>query len=83
VEVLSYHPSLPNLIRSGKAASILSLMETSGQMGMQTMDMCLEKYYHEGKITGKTAYLKSLEKKRFQAFVDKDEAEAAQAAKSA
>ncbi|HTB23043.1 MAG TPA: type IV pilus twitching motility protein PilT [bacterium] len=73
VEVLSYHPSLPNLIRAGKAAAILSLMETSGSLGMQTMDMCLERFYKEGKITAKTAYLKSLEKKRFAAFMEEEE----------
>jgi twitching motility protein PilT len=84
VEVLSYAPSLPNLVRTGKASSVLSLMETSGQLGMQTMDQCLEKYYREGKITAKMAYLKSLEKKRFAAFVEQEEAaEAKEAQKSA
>lgn len=84
VEVLSYAPALPNLIRTGKASSVLSLMETSGALGMQTMDQCLEKYYHEGKITGKTAYLKSMEKKRFAAFIEPEEpAPAAGAHKSA
>ncbi|MGH7443115.1 MAG: type IV pilus twitching motility protein PilT [bacterium] len=75
VEVLSFTPALPNLIRTGKAASILSMMETSGALGMQTMDQCLERYFREGKITARTAYLKSLEKKRFAVMAEEEEEE--------
>ncbi len=72
VEVLGYTSALPNLIRAGKAAAILSLMETSGQLGMQTMDQCLERLYHEGRISGRMAYLKALEKKRFAEWAESE-----------
>ena len=48
------------------------MIETSGQMGLQSMDQCLEKFYEEGKITGFTAYLKCQEKKRFKALAEKE-----------
>ncbi len=70
IEVLTYAPSLPNLIRTGRAASIVSLIETSGSSGMQTMDQCLMKYYNEGKITARTAYLKALEPKKFMGLAE-------------
>ncbi len=74
VEVLTYTQALPNLIRTGKAASIQSLMETSGSLGMQTMDQCLERFCKEGRITARTAYLKAQEKKRFAALAEEEEA---------
>jgi twitching motility protein PilT len=72
VEILNFAPSLPNLVRTGKAASLVSLIETSGSQGMQSMDQCLQKYYDEGKITGRTAYLKALDKKKFRPLAEKE-----------
>ena len=70
VEILTYAPSLPNLIRTGRASSLSSLIETSGNLGMQTMDQCLKKFYDEGKITARTAYLKALDPKKFSALAE-------------
>jgi twitching motility protein PilT len=70
VEILSYAPSLPNLVRTGKASGLVSMIETSGNLGMQSMDQCLQRYYDEGRITGRTAYLKALEKKKFRALAE-------------
>jgi twitching motility protein PilT len=72
VEVLTYASSLPNLIRTGKASGLVSLIETSGSAGMQSMDQCLEAYVQAGKITARTAYLKSLDKKLFFAAAEKE-----------
>jgi twitching motility protein PilT len=72
VEVMTFVSALPNLIRTGKSASLVSLIETSGSVGMQSMDQCLEKFYNEGKITGTAAYLKSQDKKRFRAIAEKE-----------
>jgi len=72
VEILTYAPALPNLIRSGKSSAMVSLIETSGNLGMQSMDQCLERYYNDGKITAHVAYLKSQEKKRFRAMAEKE-----------
>jgi twitching motility protein PilT len=72
VEILTFAPSLPNLIRTGRASSMVSLIETSGSLGMQSMDQCLKRFYDEGKITGRTAYLKALDKKKFRELAEKE-----------
>jgi twitching motility protein PilT len=70
VEILTYATSLPNLIRTGKSSAMVSLIETSGSVGMQTMDQCLKKFYDEGRITARTAYLKALDPKKFAALAE-------------
>jgi twitching motility protein PilT len=72
VEVLTYDKSLPNLIRTGKISGINSLLEMSGQQGMQTMDACLMNFHQAGKITARQAYLKANDKKKFQAAMEKE-----------
>ena len=72
VEIMTYASSLPNLIRTGKASAMVSLIETSGNLGMQTMDQCLKRFYDEGKITARTAYLKALDPKKFVALMEEE-----------
>ena len=72
VEIMTYATSLPNLIRTGRAASLISLIETSGNLGMQTMDQCLAGYVQKGLITARTAYLKALDPKKFQAQAERE-----------
>jgi len=72
VEVLAYDKSLPNLIRTGKTSGINSLIEMSGHAGMVTMDACLKNLHKEGRISAKQAYLKALDKKKFQPLMDKE-----------
>ncbi len=64
VEILTYEKSLPNIIRTGKIASLNSLIELNAKVGMQTMDQCLMKYLEAGKITAEQAYLKAERQKR-------------------
>jgi twitching motility protein PilT len=78
VEILTYEKSLPNIIRTGKIASLNSLIELNGKVGMQTMDQCLMKYFEAGKISAEQAYLKANDKKRFQPLMEKEAAEAKQ-----
>ena len=72
VEVLAYDKSLPNLIRTGKTSGINSLIELSGNQGMQTMDACLMNFYKADRITARQAYLKAIDKKKFQPLMDKE-----------
>ncbi|HXB97992.1 MAG TPA: type IV pilus twitching motility protein PilT [bacterium] len=72
VEILTYQPGLPNLIRTGKASALMSMIETSGNAGMQSMDQCLLNLHNEGRISGHTAYLKALDKKKFMALAEKE-----------
>lgn len=51
VELLLANPAIRNLIREGKTHQILSVMQTSGKLGMQTMDSALRILYQKGLIS--------------------------------
>ena len=44
-------PAIRNLIREGKTHQIYSVLQTSGAIGMQTMDAHLSQLVRAGKIT--------------------------------
>ena len=48
-------PAIRNLIREGKTHQIYAAMQTSGAVGMQTMDADLARLVRDGKITRKLA----------------------------
>jgi twitching motility protein PilT len=50
-EVLIPTPAIRNLIREGKTHQIYSALQTSGNVGMQTMDSHLAQLVRAGKIT--------------------------------
>jgi len=50
-EVLVPNPAIRNLIREGKSHQIYSALQTSGSVGMQTMDAHLAQLVRMGKIT--------------------------------
>jgi twitching motility protein PilT len=54
-EVLVPTPAIRNLIREGKTHQIYSALQTSGGLGMQTMDAHLAQLTRQGKITRKLA----------------------------
>jgi twitching motility protein PilT len=54
-EVLVPTPAVRNLIREGKTHQIYSALQTSGAVGMQTMDSTLAQLVRSGKITPKLA----------------------------
>src|SRR6266513_3183280 len=54
-EVLIPTPAVRNLIREGKTHQIYSVLQTSAQAGMQTMDSSLATLVRAGKITGQLA----------------------------
>jgi len=49
-EIMIATPAIRNLIREAKAHQITSMIQTSGNMGMMTMDMCLRDMYMKGLI---------------------------------
>lgn len=51
VEVMLTNPAIRNLIREGKTPQIYSIMQTSVQQGMQTMDAALRNLYIQGLIS--------------------------------
>jgi twitching motility protein PilT len=54
-EVLIPSPAVRNLIREGKTHQIYSVLQTSAQSGMQTMDSALATLVRAGKITRQLA----------------------------
>ncbi len=64
-EILLYCTALPAIIRSGETMKLSSMMQTNGQLGMVTMDDCLDKLVKENKVTKEAAALKALDKSRF------------------
>jgi twitching motility protein PilT len=51
VEIMTGTSAVRNLIREGKTHQIGSLIETSAQFGMQTMDSVLAKLYRNGQVS--------------------------------
>ncbi len=51
LEIMRASPAIRNLIREAKAHQITSMIQTSGNMGMQTMDQCLRDLYVRGVIS--------------------------------
>jgi twitching motility protein PilT len=68
VEVLFVTPGVAHLIRQGKIAEIVSLMQTGKSQGMITMDDSLWTLMREGRISPETAYLYAQNKRRFEKF---------------
>ncbi len=69
MEIMTYTSALPSLIRSGKTSSLVSLVQTGKNVGMQLMDDSLENLVKSGVIDGKSAYMRALDKKRFESYL--------------
>jgi twitching motility protein PilT len=54
-EIMIVNAALRNLIREGKTFQIDNVLQTSGAVGMRTMDMSLADLYHRRKISRETA----------------------------
>lgn len=61
-EVLISTPAVSNLIREGKTFQIASTMQTSRNLGMQTMNEHLVELVTKKKISPEEAYIKSVDK---------------------
>jgi len=67
VEVMLNNDALSNLIRKGKCFQIPSVIATSRDLGMQSMDSELMRLYREGKVSAEEAYIRAIDKKVFEA----------------
>jgi twitching motility protein PilT len=65
-EILLYTPALPALIRAGETSKLISLLQTGRQLGMIAMDDCLALLVQQGKVTAEAAFMKAIDKSRFQ-----------------
>jgi twitching motility protein PilT len=60
VEVMLASPAIRNLIREAKAHQITSVIQTSANVGMQTMDQALRDLYARGLITYEAAIARAM-----------------------
>lgn len=60
VEILTATPAVRTTIREGKTHLIDNIIQTSGEMGMQTLEMDLARLVKEGKISLETAKIYAL-----------------------
>jgi len=61
-EILLTTPAISNLIREGKTFQVPSIMQTSKQLGMVTLNDALVELVEKGEISPDEAYMKSVEK---------------------
>jgi twitching motility protein PilT len=54
-EIMLVNPAIKNLIREAKVAQMYSVMQTSKNDGMQTLDQCLQEMVKLGKISAEVA----------------------------
>ncbi len=71
-EVMLNNDAVANLIRKGKCYQLPSVIATSRDQGMQSMDAELMRFYNAGVITAETAYAKARDKKQFEALAPPD-----------
>ncbi|SEP90681.1 twitching motility protein PilT [Ectothiorhodospira magna] len=67
MEILVNTPAVANLIREGRTDQLLGAMQSGALTGMQTMDTALRRLLDGGFITGREAYLQSINKAEFEA----------------
>ncbi len=73
IEILINIPAAANLSRQGKLDQIENVMQSGTRHGMQTMDMALQNLVADGKIKGKDAYYKAMNKSLFEDFMTSEE----------
>lgn len=59
IEVLIVNPAVRNLIREGKTFQIPTIMQISGQIGMQTLDQSLAALVRQGQVSTEEALMRA------------------------
>ncbi|GAB4281612.1 MAG: type IV pilus twitching motility protein PilT [Candidatus Rifleibacteriota bacterium] len=72
LEILINTPAVSNLIRENKTFQLPSIMQTSKQLGMQTMDQSLMDLVKQRKISPQEAYRRAFDKKAFEQYKPRD-----------
>lgn len=65
IEVMVATPAIRNLIREGKTHQMYSVLETSSQQGMQTMDRALHELYKNGFVSFDEALMRAIDQENF------------------
>lgn len=72
LEIMINTPAVANLIRDNKTFQLPSIMQTSKQVGMQTMDQSLLDLVKSRKISPQEAYRRAFDKKAFEQYKPRD-----------
>lgn len=72
MEILINTSAVANLIRDNKTFQLPSIMQTSKQAGMQTMDQSLLDLVKQRKISPQEAYRRAFDKKSFEQYKPRD-----------
>jgi twitching motility protein PilT len=70
LEIMVNTPAVANLIRQGKLDQLENVIQSGGAQGMRTMDSAIQAHLEAGAISGKNAYLKAINKQKFEAVKD-------------
>jgi len=65
IEIMLGTPAIKNLIREGKTHQMYSVIETSAQIGMQTMDASLAALFKNGECSYEECLMRSVDKETF------------------
>jgi twitching motility protein PilT len=78
VEIMLATDAIANLIRKAKTFQIPSVIATSRELGMLSMDSELQRLVAEGLVSPNEAYMRAANKKEFELFLNQREQAAAQ-----
>jgi twitching motility protein PilT len=68
-EILLGSSALSNVIREGKIETIINIIQSGRAQGMQSMDESLDRLLKQGVIDPEDAYMKAIDKKRFEHYL--------------
>ena len=68
LEILINTPAVANLIRQGKMDQLENAMQSGTATGMKLMDVAIQTLLDSKQITGKDAFIKSINKAKFEQF---------------
>ena len=69
VEILLNNDAVANIIRKGQCFQLPSVVATSRELGMRSMDHELMRLYRDGLVDADQVYVKSINKKELEAFL--------------
>ncbi|MCK5708431.1 MAG: type IV pilus twitching motility protein PilT [Candidatus Aureabacteria bacterium] len=73
VEILFANPAVANIVRKNRSYEIESILETSKDVGMQSIDEAISIIYQQGLITLEEARSKAFDKTKFIEFDDEED----------
>jgi len=70
LEIMVNTPAVANLIRQGKLDQLENTIQSGAQFGMRTMDSAIQELLDKDIISGRSAYLKAINKAKFESVKD-------------